>query len=64
MITTSYPPETGWIAVRQVELMAAAEQYRRTQAARRPRTLNRRRARALDWLRVWTPNMYRTEQAQ
>ena len=64
MITTSYPPETGWIAVRQVELMAAAEQYRRAQAAHRPRTLNRRRTPTLDWLRVCTPNVNRTEQAR
>lgn len=64
MINTGYPPETGWIAVRQIELMAAAEQYRRTQAARRARKLNRGRTPTLDGLRVWTPNVSRTEQAR
>ena len=63
MTTTTYSPETGWIAVRLAELAAAAEHWR-ARVGRRPRTLNRRSAQALDWLRVWTPNLNRTEQAR
>ena len=61
MITTLYPPETGWIAVRHAELVAVAEQHRRARAGRNQRTLARRRTHQLPF---WTPNVNRTEQAR
>ncbi|HEX6336884.1 MAG TPA: hypothetical protein VFZ85_08020 [Jiangellaceae bacterium] len=64
MITTMYPPETGWIAVRHAELVAVAQHHRRARAGRNPRTLTLRRPRALDQLRVWTPNMNRMERTR
>jgi hypothetical protein len=64
MITTLYPPETGWIAIRHAELVAVSEQYRRARAERNPRTLARRRAHTHDQLPFWTPNVNRTEQAR
>jgi hypothetical protein len=64
MITTLYPPETGWIAIRHAELVAVAGQHRRARAGHNPRTLTRRRPHTLDQLRFSTPNVNRTEQAR
>jgi hypothetical protein len=64
MITTRYPPETGWIAVRHAELITAAKQHRQGRAGRHPRTLDRRRTQVLEWRRAWKPNVNRMEQAR
>ena len=64
MITTTYPPETGWIAVRHAELVAVAEGHRRTPVGRNPETRIRRRPRTVDRLQILTPNLNRTEHAR